>query len=117
MQVELASGVPPQLRITWPAYDPPTEAAILERLKTVPGAEGAGRRWYVPAIQMERLMILFPKASYQYAALCAADKAARDFFDSLIGTGITGTRGAKPVNSPRSVPSRSASSASSTGAQ
>jgi hypothetical protein len=88
MNITLASGHPPQVRIQWEPYDKSTEAVILERLKTVPNIEGAGRRWYAPAIQLERLMVLFPKAEFQYAAMCAADKAARDFFDSLIGTGV-----------------------------
>lgn len=88
MDIVLASGSPQLVRITWEPYDPKIETAIVERLKTVPGTEGTGRRWYAPAIQMDRLMVLFPMASYQYAALCAADKAARNFYDSLIGTGV-----------------------------
>lgn len=88
MEITLASGQPSQIRISWDAYDPKTEAEIANRLKTVPNIDGAGRRFYAPAIQCERLMTLFPMAQFQYAALCAADKAARDFFDSLIGTGV-----------------------------
>jgi hypothetical protein len=88
MDITLASGSPTLLRITWEPYDPKTEAAIHERLQTVPGINGAGRHWYCPAIQMERLMVLFPRASFQYAAYCAADKAARDFFESLRSTGV-----------------------------
>jgi hypothetical protein len=33
-------------------------------------------------------MVLFPRASFQYAALCAADIAARAFFDSLVAAGV-----------------------------
>lgn len=89
MNITLASGSPTLLRITWDEnYSPDIEAEIVKRLQTIPGINGAGRRWYCPAIQMERIMILFKRASYQYAAYAAADKAARDFFDSLIGTGV-----------------------------
>lgn len=76
------------LKITWPLYAPEMEAEILKRLATVPNAEGKGRRYYAPAIQCERLMCLFPKASFAYEALQAADRIARNFYDSLNHTGV-----------------------------
>lgn len=89
MEITLASGSPQLLRVTWDPYpDPAIESGILDRLRTIPHIEGAGRRWYAPAIQMERLMVLFPKASYQYAAYCAADKAARNFYESMVHGGV-----------------------------
>jgi hypothetical protein len=86
MIIELST--PTTVRITWPAYDMLVEAQIVARLKTVPGTEGVGRRWYAPAIQTFRLMGLFPKASYDYAALTAAHIMAATFFDSMVQMGI-----------------------------
>ena len=86
MNIELSDAK--TVRITWPAYDATTEAEIIRRLGTVPGAEGMGRRWYAPAIQVARLMELFPKASYGYAALKVSDGLARAFFASLVYLGI-----------------------------
>lgn len=86
MNIELAD--PNLLKITWPLYSPDLEAEILKRLATVPNAEGKGRRYYAPAIQCERLMVLFPKASFAYEALQAADRIARNFYDSLNHTGV-----------------------------
>ncbi len=83
MNIELSA--PTQLKITWPVYgDPSIEAEIVNRLATVPGIEGRGRRWYAPAIQLYRLMDLFPKASFAYAALVAADRLGRMFHESLV---------------------------------
>lgn len=79
---------PDKIRITWPQYDAAIEAQIAERLRSVPGIEGFGHRWSAPVIQTVRLMELFPKASYDYAALSAADKATRNFYDSMVRMGI-----------------------------
>jgi hypothetical protein len=86
MIIELSD--PATVSIKWPAYDATVEAQIVERLKTVPDIEGVGRRWYAPAIQTFRLMGLFPKASYDYAALTAAHIMAATFFDSMVQMGI-----------------------------
>lgn len=88
MNIELASASQNLLKITWALYSADIEAEIVRRLETVPGIEGRPRRYYAPVIQCERLMQLFSHASFAYEAMCAADKAARDFFDSLIGTGV-----------------------------
>lgn len=83
MNIELAT--PTQLKITWPVYgDSSIEAEIVKRLATVPGIEGRGRRWYAPAIQLARLMELFPKASFDYAALVAAGRLGLVFYESLV---------------------------------
>lgn len=82
MKIELVA--PNQVRITWPTYDAAIEAQILERLKTVPGIEGRGRRWYAPAIQVSRLIELFPKCSIGYDALRAADGLGRAFYTMLV---------------------------------
>lgn len=82
MIVKLAT--PTTIRITWEPYDAPTEAEITRRIKTVPGIEGMGRRYCCHAIQTARLMELFSKASFDYAALVAGDKAGRMFYESLV---------------------------------
>lgn len=82
MNIELAT--PTHIKITWPHYDAPTEAEIVRRLTTVPGIEGHGRRYYAPTIQVYRLMELFPKASYQYEAIVAADGLAQAFWAMLV---------------------------------
>lgn len=82
MNIELAT--PTHIKITWPHYDAPTEAEIVKRLGTVPGIEGHGRRYYAPAVQVYRLMELFPKASFQYEALTAADGLAQAFWAMLV---------------------------------
>lgn len=86
MNIELVDGN--LLKITWALYSPEIDAEIIRRLQSVPGVEISARRCYAPVIQCERLMQLFSRASFAYEALCAADKAARDFFDSLVGTGV-----------------------------
>jgi len=86
MNIELST--PTHIKITWPAYDATIEAEIVNRLGTVPGIEGHGRRYYAPAVQVYRLMELFPKAAFQYDALSAADGLARTFWDMLVHFGI-----------------------------
>lgn len=88
MKIELATRSTDTLKITWPAYPADMEAEIIRRLNTVPGIEGESPRYTAPAIQCERLMQLFPKASFDYSALQAADRIARNFFDSLNNTGV-----------------------------
>lgn len=82
MNIELATTT--HVKITWSYYDAPTEAEIIKRLGTVPGSEGHGRRYYTPTIQVYRLMELFPKASFQYEALAAADVLAQTFHEQLV---------------------------------
>lgn len=72
------------VRVEWPSYDAAIEAEIVNRLKSVPGIEGHGRRYYAPTVQVYRLMELFPKASYQYEALAAADGLAQAFWAMLV---------------------------------
>jgi len=86
MNIELAT--PTHIKITWSYYDAPTEAEIVRRLSTVPGIEGHGRRYYAPAVQVYRLVELFPKASFQYEALTAADGLGRAFYEQLVHFGI-----------------------------
>jgi hypothetical protein len=82
MNIELASAS--TIKITWPYYDSAIEAEIVQRLNTVPGIEGRPRRYYAPVIQLPRLMNLFPKASFDYAAMVAADNAAQAFYNMLV---------------------------------
>lgn len=86
MNIELAT--PTHVKITWSYYDAPTEAEIVRRLNTVTGIEGHGRRYYAPTIQVYRLMALFPKASFQYEALTAADGLAQAFWAMLVRFGL-----------------------------
>lgn len=86
MNIELAS--PTHIKITWPYYDDATEIEIVRRLNTVPRIEGHGRRYYAPVVQVYRLMDLFPKASYDYAALQGADALAQAFYEGLIHFGL-----------------------------
>lgn len=88
MKIELAHVTPKAVKITWPRYEPATEAQIIERLKTVPGCDGLGHCYLAPVIQVARLMELFPKASFDYEALQAADNTARAFYDMCVRFGI-----------------------------
>jgi hypothetical protein len=88
MKIELAHVALKSVKITWPRYDPATEAQIVERLKTVPGCDGLGRCYLAPVIQVARLMELFPKASFDYEALRAADGTARAFYKMCVRFGI-----------------------------
>lgn len=77
------------LRIEWPVYSSEIEQEILRRLNTVPGIEaGNGRCAYAPVIQLQRLMFLFEKASYDYRAIQEADNLAWRFYESLTRMGI-----------------------------
>lgn len=89
MNIELVNTLPWQLKVTWPDYGVSINSAVIDRLRVVPGAEpGRGRLYWCPLLQLARLIELFPKASYDYAALQAADHAARTFYESAIGMGI-----------------------------
>lgn len=72
MRIEL-SKTPNWLKITWSFLDTNIEAEILRRLATV-GALGEGRRWFAPVSEVYRCMDIFPKASFAYEAMCAADE-------------------------------------------
>ena len=88
MQIALSS--PTTLRITWPLYPAQTEAELQRRLATVPGLQrGRGRMAYAPIIQLQRLMTLYPLASYQYEAIAAADDLAKSCYQQLAKSGIT----------------------------
>lgn len=87
MNITLSS--PTHLRITWPVYDSAIDHEIRRRLSTVPGIEaGRGRVAWAPVIQLQRLMEMFPKASYEYAAIAKADHAARCFWDAMVRMGV-----------------------------
>jgi hypothetical protein len=87
MHIELTD--PNTVRITWPvAFDPATEAEIAKRLASVPGMQGMGRRYWCSAMQTPRLMDLFPRASFDYAALQAADALSRRFCDAMAQMGV-----------------------------
>lgn len=80
---------PTLLKISWPLYDDATHQEIVRRLSTVPGMEaGRGRNCYAPMIQLQRIMLLFPKASFDYRAMQEADNLARRFFDSMTSMGV-----------------------------
>lgn len=83
MRIELSS--PTRIKITWPPYDGATETEIRRRLAAVPGVEaGHGRMAWCPVIQLARLMELYPKASFEYAAIAKADTLGRRFYDMLV---------------------------------
>lgn len=70
------------------------DARIVERMKTIPGAayDKATKQWTVPAANADKLLDLFPLASYDYDAIAAACDAAAQravwFADSLRRWGI-----------------------------
>lgn len=84
-----------QLKITWPRYPKPIHDEILARLKTVSGAEfdRAGKCWWIPIAQADRIVELFPKASFSVGALWVAMDAqegrAQYFHASLMQLGVT----------------------------
>lgn len=87
MKVELSS--PTLLKISWPLYDSAIDSEIRQRLATVPGVEvGRGRCCWAPAIQLWRLAELFPKASFDYAAMQAADRTGQTFYNSMVSMGV-----------------------------
>jgi hypothetical protein len=91
MIIELATH---NYQITWPRYPKPTHQEIVNRLKTISGAEFDKLRlcWWVPVAQGAKLLELFPKASYSVDAICAAVDAeserGRWFYESLRLMGI-----------------------------
>lgn len=95
MQIQLST--PTLLKITWPYYSNEVEAGILERLSTVPGIEGRGRCYWCPVIQLERLMDLFWRASFDYAAMQVSDRAAGRCYDALVRMGAQLTIDAQGV--------------------
>lgn len=82
------------LRVEWPRQPRNIHQEILRRLKSINGAEwdAEARCWWVPLAQGDKLMALFPRASYCVDAIWACtDAAARRatvFYDSLIRMGI-----------------------------
>lgn len=88
--MKITFSTPTLLKVEWPLYDSAIDGEIRRRLSTVPGIEaGRGRSCYAPMIQLARLMLYFPKASYEYRAMQEADTLARRFFDSLVTLGIS----------------------------
>lgn len=87
MKIELSS--PTLLKISWPLYDSQIESEIKRRLATVPGIEaGRGREAWAPVIQLQRLIELYPKASYDYMAISMAEAVALRFWTSLRIMGV-----------------------------
>lgn len=87
MQITLSS--PTHLRIVWPLLDDQIEAEVKRRLATVPGIEaGRGREAWAPVIQLQRIMELYPKASFDYAAIQRADGLAATYYAMLVRLGI-----------------------------
>lgn len=74
MNIEAVKG---QIRAIWPHYDRPTHDEIIRRLKTISGAEfdKDGACWWVPLAQADRMIELFPKASFDYDVICHAEAA------------------------------------------
>lgn len=88
-RMKITFSTPTLLKVEWPLYDDATHQEIVRRLSTVPGIEaGRGRSCYAPMIQLQRIMLLFPKASFDYRAMQESDTLARRFFDSMVTLGI-----------------------------
>ena len=91
MQIELVNGL---IQAKWPRYPKPTHDEIVRRLKTISGTEfdKQGKCWWVPAGQADRVMALFPRASFDYDTICAATDAEsgreRAFYDSMVYLGV-----------------------------
>lgn len=83
-----------QLRATWPRYPKATHEEIIRRLKSISGAayDQEHRCWWIPPAQGDKLMALFPRASYCVDAIWACTDAAAQraqmFYASLLGMGI-----------------------------
>jgi hypothetical protein len=91
MQVEMREH---RLRVSWPRCDRSAHDAIVERLKCIKAARFDKEQgcWFIPVSEADRLMDAFPKASYDYDAICAAverqQQRAAIFGRSLLGMGI-----------------------------
>jgi hypothetical protein len=71
MEIRLIDGF---CVVTWKRTSAEVHGEILDKIKRIRGAEfikDAGC-WLVPVAQADRLLAAFPKASYDYDALCAA---------------------------------------------
>lgn len=91
MNIELAK--PSHLRVTWPRYPREVHEEILRRLHSVGATfDNVHCCWWVHVAQADRLMDLFPKAAYDYGAICAACDAqaarARVFYKNLCALGV-----------------------------
>lgn len=82
MKIELSN--PTTVKITWVYNDAATEAEIVRRLHTVPGIEGRGRCFWANAVHTARLMELFGRASFDYAAIAAGDRLGHAFYAMLV---------------------------------
>jgi hypothetical protein len=92
MNIQLIDG---QLIVTWMRTSKAVHDEILERMKCIRGAEfnkAAGRCWSLPVEQADRLFLAFPKASYDYDAICAVVDAQKRriaiFGQNLLDTGV-----------------------------
>lgn len=91
MNIELAK--PAHLRVSWPRYDRATHDEIVRRLHSVGATfDNVHCCWWVHVAQADRLLDLFPRASFDYGAICAACDAqaqrTRTFFASLARLGV-----------------------------
>lgn len=70
MNIQLTDN---QLIITWERTSATVHDEILDRIKRIRGAEfnKAQGCWSLPVAQADRLFLAFPKASYDYDAICA----------------------------------------------
>ena len=91
MQVEMRER---RLGVDWPRRARSAPAAIVERLQSLkaPRFDKEQGCWFIPVSEADRLMDAFPKASYDYDAICAAverqQQRAAIFGRSLLGMGI-----------------------------
>jgi len=91
MEIRLIDGF---CVVTWKRTSAEVHGEILDKIKRIRGAEfikDAGC-WLVPVAQADRLLAAFPKASYDYDALCAAfdrqDERIGIFGQSLLDMGV-----------------------------
>lgn len=91
MNIQLTDG---QLIITWERTSATVHSEILDRLKRIKGAEfnKAAGCWSIPVEQADRLFLAFPKASYDYDAICAVvdaqERRIAIFGQNLLDTGV-----------------------------
>lgn len=91
MNIQLTDG---QLIITWERTSATVHGEILDRLKRIRGAEfnKAAGCWSLPVTQADRLFLAFPKASYDYDAICAVvdaqERRIAIFGQNLLDMGV-----------------------------
>lgn len=91
MNIQLIDG---QLIVTWMRTSKDIHDEIVNRLTCIRGAEfnKAAGCWSLPVAQADRLVLAFPKASYDYDAICAVVDAEQRriavFGQNLLDTGV-----------------------------